>query len=113
MSNSGPTVEIGGNIAIAERAREDGGLAREVEPGDRVGREGGEEDRDHGGDQRDPDRVDQRLQERPVEAVLEEQLVVVEGRLARDQRLAEVVAPVTVAGVFSEIEISQRTGTSA
>ena len=37
MSNSGPTVEIGGNIAIAKAPARTTRLARELQPGDRVG----------------------------------------------------------------------------
>ena len=85
MSNSGPTVEIAGNIAIASAPPRISELARELEPGDRVGRERGEHDRDRGRDQGDHDRVDQRSQQRAVEAALEQRLVVVEADVGRDQ----------------------------
>src|SRR5215216_984942 len=62
-----------------KRASEDQGLTRDVESGDRVGGERRQDDRNRGGDQRDRDRVDQRVDERTVvETALEQHLVVLQ-----------------------------------
>ena len=92
MSKSGPTIEIGGNIAIASAPARIERLAGEVEARDRVGGQGREHDRDHCRDQRDPDRVDQRCEERAVEPALEQALVVVEGPVLREELGQQAVA---------------------
>src|SRR5215208_6190681 len=74
-----------------QRSSKDQGLSGEVEPGDCVGGECGENDRDRGRDQGDCDRVDQRVQKRAVvESALEEHLVVLERPLSPRREEAAV-----------------------